>query len=258
LEKKKIRKFYRNYEWVKFSKNIKERDNNKCTKCFRNSSEVVLQVHHSIYYENKKPWEYSWSDCIILCKGCHAREHNLIEPNYGWILISINDLGDLDGVCERKNCNQAIRYEHIAYHPQWGYKIIGSSCIEFLTQEDKFKSRQYINLYKKIAKALYKFNWDKSVHYQRPFISTEYKKSIIRIYEDNLSYQLAFYIGKKRFHNEKPIQPLKKKVLNIEFIKELALIHLMGIIAKERYREEELEVLRDIFKNIRSSINKLC
>jgi len=32
----------------------------------------------------------------------------------------------------------------------------------------------------------------------------------------------------------------------------------MGIIAKERYREEELEVLRDIFKNIRSSINKLC
>jgi len=252
---KKIRKFYRNFKWIEFSNSIKKRDRFKCLKCGRNSEEVTLQVHHNSYYENKKPWEYSLSDCITLCKGCHAREHNLIKPSYGWTLISVSDLGELSGICERKNCNTPIRYEHVAYHPQWGYKTVGSTCIEFLTEEDKFKSRQYIKFYTKIAKALHKFNWEKGkTEKGRPFIGTKYKKSIIRVYENNLSYQLAFYLGNNRHHWEKPIQPLKKKIKNIDFIKELALINLMGIIARERDKEEELEVLRNIFKNTKNSL----
>ncbi len=259
MDIKKIRKFYRNHKWIEFSNKIKERDGNKCTNCSRNEEEVILQVHHNTYYENKKPWEYSPLDCITLCKGCHAREHNLIEPNYGWILISIDDLGGLDGVCERKNCNTAIRYEHIAYHPKWGYKTVGSSCISFLTEEDKFKSHQYIHLYKKIAKALNTFEWSKSQTKKgRYFIFTEYQKSTIRIYKDNSSYQLAFYLGKKRVNWEKPIQPFKKNIPHIELVKELALINLMGIIATERDKKEELKVLQDIYKNLKNSIRNLC
>lgn len=179
----------------------------------------------------------------------------MIEPNYGWTLISIEDLGELDGICERKNCNTAIRYEHLAYHPQWGYKIVGSSCIQFLTDEYKLKSRDYSKIYKKIAKALNKFNWEENkTQKNRVFIFTEYKKSIIRIYEDDFSYQIIYHLGKKKFHWEKPYQAFNKTI-QIELIKELVLIHLMGIIAKERDKEEELEILRDIFKNIKSSIN---
>ena len=255
---KKVRKFYRNHEWIEFSQIIKDRDGNKCIKCLRNHTEVVLQVHHNTYYKDKKPWEYSFSDCITLCKGCHAREHNLTEPVSGWTLFSIDDLGDLDGICERKNCNRAIRYEHIAYHPKWGYKTVGSTCIEFLTEEDKFKSYQYIKFYKKIAKALHEFEWNEGrTEKRRPFIFTEYKKSIIRVYKNNSSYQLAFYIGRKKHEWEKPIQPLEQKILNIEFVKELALIHLMGIIARERDKDKDLEVLQNIFRNIRRSIRNL-
>jgi hypothetical protein len=253
--KEKAKNLYRNIEWIKFSNKIKKRDNFKCFKCGHSSEKVVLQVHHTVYYENRKPWEYFLSDCITLCKGCHAREHNLIEPSYGWILISISDLGDLSGICERKNCNTPIRYEHEAYHPKWGYKTVGSTCIEFLTEKDKFISRQYIKFYTKIAKALNKFNWEKGkTEKGRLFISTKYKKSIIRVYEDNLSYQLAFYLGKNEHDWKIPIQPLKKKIKNIDFIKELALINLMGIIARERDKKEELEVLQNIFKNIKNSL----
>ena len=252
---KKIKNFYRNNQWYNFAKIIKNRDNNQCQNCFRSEDEVILQVHHNMYYENKKPWEYTISDCTTLCKGCHAREHNLIEPSYGWILISIDDLGNLDGLCERKNCNTSIRYEHLAYHPQWGYKIIGSSCIEFLTSEDKFKSHQYLKLYKKLAKDFHKCTWenDKTKKSNRTFLFTKYQKSTIRIYNDNLNYQIGFYV-RKHTKWEKPYNKLLSS--NLEYIKELALINLMGVIAYERSKYEDHKALQNIYRNVRKSIQQ--
>jgi hypothetical protein len=61
-------------------------------------------------------------------------------------------LGALDGICERKNCGTGIRYEHIIYHPNWGYKIVGSTCIDHLTQEDKLLSSDILKMYKQISK----------------------------------------------------------------------------------------------------------
>jgi len=251
VQTKKIRKLYRNSKWLKFAESVKEKDNYKCQYCFRTSKEVILQAHHKVYHKEKKPWEYFLTDCTTLCKGCHAREHNLIEPNYGWTLLSIDDLGALDGICERENCNTAIRYEHIAYHPQWGYKTVGSSCIQFLTEEDKFKSHQYLKLYKKISKALNKFNWEKGkTKKERIFIATKYRKYTIRIYEDNSSYQFTL----KNFPLDKPYQVFKRKISNLEFIKELALITLMGLIARELDKEDEVKALENIFRNIRRSM----
>lgn len=253
---KKIKKFYRNLEWFVFSEVVKSRDNYQCQNCSRNNKEVILQVHHHIYYEGKKPWEYAISDCITLCKGCHAREHGLIEPQYGWTLISIDDLGDLSGICERVNCNTPIRYEHLAYHPQWGYKIIGSSCIEFLTTEDKLKSRQYLKLYRKLGKAFHKCTWEdgKTKNSNRTFLFTEYQKSTIRIYNDNLNYQVGFYRNKNYTKWEKPYNKLSTS--NLDYIKELALINLMGVIAYERDRKEEHTTLQDIYRNVRKSIHE--
>ena len=251
MQTKKIRKLYRNFKWLKFAESVKEKDNYECQHCFRTSKEVILQAHHKVYHKEKKPWEYFLTDCTTLCKGCHAREHNLIEPNYGWTLLSIDDLGALDGICERENCNTAIRYEHIAYHPQWGYKTVGSSCIQFLTEEDKFKSHQYLKLYKKISKALNKFNWEKGkTKKERIFIATKYRKYTIRIYEDNSSYQFTL----KNFPLDKPYQVFKRKISNLEFIKELALITLMGLIARELDKEDEVKALENIFRNIRRSM----
>lgn len=256
MHRKKIKKFYRNYKWIEFSNYVKKRDNYQCQSCMRSQEEVVLQVHHNIYRKEKLIWEYALSDCITLCKGCHAREHGLIEPISGWTLLSIDDLGGLDGICERKNCNTSIRYKHIAYHPQWGYKTVGSECIKFLTEEDKLKSRQYLKLYKKISKVLNSTTWekDKTKKNNKLFIYIKYKKSIIRIYKnnDNFSYQIAFYVRKNKYEWLNIYNKLNH-INNIEIIKELALINLMGIIADERDKVEEHKALQNIYKNIRKS-----
>lgn len=90
-----------------------KRDGHRCLNCERPSNKVILQVHHEIYIPNKAPWDYSLSDCRTLCKRCHAKEHGIIEPDKGWSLISIDDLGDIAGLCERQNCGKNIRYEHL-------------------------------------------------------------------------------------------------------------------------------------------------
>lgn len=257
MDRKKIKKFYKNYRWIEFSEKVKKRDNYKCQHCMRSQEEVILQVHHEVYKKGKLIWEYVLSDCITLCKGCHAREHGLIEPTYGWTLISINDLGGLDGICERKNCNTPIRYEHIAYHPQWRYKTVGSTCIEFLTEKDKLKSREYLKLYKKISKILNTTIWEngKTKKNNKPFIYMEYNKSILRIYgnNNNFSYQIAFFLKKNRYEWLDIYNKLQN-INNIEIIKELGLINLMGEIAKERDKKEEHKALQNIYKNIRKSI----
>jgi len=80
---KEPRKLWKNEKWYNFSDRVKERDEYKCLQCKRGRVEVTLQVHHEIYIPNKSPWEYSLSDCRTLCKGCHAKEHNLIEGSLG-------------------------------------------------------------------------------------------------------------------------------------------------------------------------------
>jgi len=259
--KKKNKNLYKNIEWINFSEKVKKRDNYICQHCGRNEKKVILQVHHRIYKENKYIWEYALSDCISLCKGCHAREHGIIEPTYGWTLVNIIDLGELNGRCERKNCNTPIRYEHIAYHPKWGYKSVGSKCIEFLTEKDKLKSKEYLDLYKKISRVLNSTTWkqDRTKKNNKPFIYMEYQKSIIRIYgeekKSTFAYQIAFYLGKnKNFEWNKIYSMGLESINNIENIKELALINLMGIIAKIKDKLEEYNVLRDIYINIKKSV----
>jgi len=78
---KKQRKIYVNDKWYRFSARVKNRDGNKCLRCDRGEAEAILQVHHEIPVKGKAPWEYALSDCRTLCKGCHAREHNLVEPD---------------------------------------------------------------------------------------------------------------------------------------------------------------------------------
>ena len=50
---KKVRKFYRNHEWVEFSKIIKDRDGNKCIKCFRNHTKCMclFEIKFSLWLE---------------------------------------------------------------------------------------------------------------------------------------------------------------------------------------------------------------
>lgn len=122
---------YKNEVWKEFRKDIIESDGYVCAHCGRNSFEVVLQVHHKNYIKGRKLWEYASEDCITLCRGCHAMEHGIIMPNFGWEYVCDEDLGDLIGECE--NCGNNMRYAFHIYHEKWGCIQVGRQCCDNLT-----------------------------------------------------------------------------------------------------------------------------
>ena len=247
---KSPKKLWTNEEWYSFCVSIKQRDGNRCTHCHRASSEVTLQVHHEIYVPNKAPWEYSLSDCITLCKGCHAREHGLIEPQRGWTLISIDDLGDLIGTCERKGCNSSIRYEHLTYHPNWGYKTVGSTCIEHLTQADIALSSDVLKIYKKISDFVHKSEWSHGYTRKgKKYLEAVYNRSHkIRIYGKNNYYAFQVILKEvgERSYSYNDVINMKGKPL--EQVQELAFIVLKG---KTTDSNKEKELLRELYRNIK-------
>ncbi|MEW6991244.1 hypothetical protein AADZ91_11185 [Colwelliaceae bacterium 6441] len=195
------------------------------------------------------PWEYAVSDCISLCKGCHAREHGLIEPNEGWSLLSIDDLGDLDGICERTNCGTPIRYEHQTYHPNWGYKIVGSTCIEHLTKKDQKLSGKILSLYKVISNFVHSDKWIQGyTKNNKSFKENRYKHHKVRIYGENSNYSFQIAIKEYgiRWHDYKDVINVHGK--SFEEAKELAFIALKGTLAKD---EKEKVLFRSLYRNIK-------
>ena len=88
-------KQYRKPSWKERCRQIIELDGGTCQVCGRKEPDVVLQVHHKKYIQGKKPWEYNQQDLITLCKGCHAREHNILSdaiPQSGWKYEGVDDL----------------------------------------------------------------------------------------------------------------------------------------------------------------------
>lgn len=245
---KEPRKLYINEKWYEFSHRVKSRDNYACLQCNRKEPEVVLQVHHEKYIKGQAPWDYSLSDCRTLCKGCHARSHGLIEPDRGWTLISIDDLGGLDGTCKRNGCGAEIRYEHQTYHPSWGYMVVGSTCIEHLTQKDRLISSSTLKHYKNISEFVHSDDWDEGyTKNSKKYLKHKYKHHAIRIYgeENRYAYQLVLKEKGVRWHDFKDI--IKVHNRGLPEVKEIAYIVLKGTISES---EEEKSTLREIYKTI--------
>ncbi len=246
--KKQKRRSYQNELWLQFSEQVKKRDNYKCLKCGRSQSKVVLQTHHKIYRPELEPWQYALSDCITFCKGCHAEQHGIIEPKHGWTLISIEDLGGLYGICERKGCGTEIRYEHNTYHPQFGYKTVGSTCVEHLTKEDQFLSKEVLRVFRNISKFIDESIWEQGITKKlKNYIFTTYSHHQIRIYgrENFYAFQIALKKkGEKWFTFHKTIRTRNK---NLNQVKELGYIVLKGLTTED---DEEKKLLRNIYKRI--------
>lgn len=111
----------------------------------------------------KKPWEYDIEDLEVLCKGCHAREHDILEPSHDWTLIEVAHNGRSGYRCERqksinKSCNVKIVFEHLVYHPKVGYRIVGSTCIDHLTESDQKISKDVRNFENKFQERMNKLS----------------------------------------------------------------------------------------------------
>lgn len=125
-------KDYRNTAWLEFREKAFEALGYCCQRCHRSDDDVVLQVHHKVYIDGRKPWEYNLSDCEVLCSGCHAREHGHVKPDYDWNLSHSNDLGSTIGTCEL--CGSTLRFEFHVFHNDWSEPmVVGTVCCDNLT-----------------------------------------------------------------------------------------------------------------------------
>lgn len=123
---------YSHTNWLLFRQEIIKLDGGRCVRCSRGPEHgAVLQVHHKAYAPGRPPWEYPYSECETLCKGCHAAEHGIIMPRAGWTHLGTDDLGDLTGNCEL--CGTEIRYVYAIEHPTWGAMAVGTDCCDKLT-----------------------------------------------------------------------------------------------------------------------------
>jgi hypothetical protein len=172
-------KDYRNEKWFEFRDYIFQNKGKVCEICNRDANTTVIQCHHEHYDADKEIWEYDIEDITVVCKGCHAREHEILEPNDGWSLIQIidNGAGNLVGKCEREKgngepCNEDIRYEHVIVHPKiHGEKIVGSTCIDHLTEKSKGLAKEY----RDVSGILLKIN-KKIDDLDKPWITDNFSK----------------------------------------------------------------------------------
>jgi hypothetical protein len=63
--------------------------------------------------------------------GCHAREHGKIMPDSDWELSYEDDLGGLEGTCDK--CGTELRYVFYIWHKLWGSLAVGTNCCDKLT-----------------------------------------------------------------------------------------------------------------------------
>jgi hypothetical protein len=188
---------YTKNEWKEYSKGIIESDGSRCAICGRSNDEVILQVHHKKYIKNKLPWEYASKDCITICKGCHAAEHGIIKPKFGWEYIGDEDLEDLIGTCD--HCGTSLRYVFYIFHRDWGTIKVGTLCCDNLTDTQiASNKRETLHRYKdRQARFLKSKRW-----------KTESKTSKIRqnlfdveITEENNSFSLTIHNIKGKNYN---------------------------------------------------------
>ena len=62
--------------WKKKRNSILKRDNFECQMC---QGEEMLDVHHKLYIDGHRLWEYEDKDLITVCKSCHSEEHTIIR-----------------------------------------------------------------------------------------------------------------------------------------------------------------------------------
>ena len=123
---------YRTKDWKNFRAEVIRLDGGACTECGRGPTDgVTLHVHHKAYLPGKKPWQYPYDMCHTLCGGCHAAQHGLIPPKFGWEYAGWEDLGDLTGTCDC--CGTAIRYSFMVAHADWFPMEVGEICCDNLT-----------------------------------------------------------------------------------------------------------------------------
>jgi|GEM_PF-2528274 len=277
---------YRNKEWFALRERYFETYGKRCFKCERGEDEAVIQLHHTFYDHSRKIWEYDLEDLECLCSGCHAREHKILEPNDGWHLLEVEDLGAMSGNCKRQKslntpCNQAIRYEYHVYHPEVGHRIVGSECVDHLTEEGKETLLEIRELFKVKTKIKAKYNLfeDKPLNQlnRKPWkLGNKKKPYLLRydgrkeiegksldicafFYNSSFNHCIQIYKNNKQVRFEKTVGKNKGTVSNNvygDLIQLQKLITLIDLCSKAQMEDKTL-VATAYYNEIKILLNEL-
>lgn len=81
----------RDWRWLKFSDELKERRGYECEICGLERSETrCLQAHHLGYLSNRLPWEYPDEKMLVVCDECHHNIHDHADKLWNKALESRN------------------------------------------------------------------------------------------------------------------------------------------------------------------------
>lgn len=191
---------YRSSDWSRFRAEVLRLDGYTCTRCGKGeASGVKLHVHHKQYLPGHKPWDYPHDMCEVLCAGCHAAEHGIIPPRFGWSLEGYDDLGDMIGVCE--NCSTLHRHSFFITHPNWRPMEVGTDCCDNLTCTQAASDHiESLKRYQQRRKTFVSSRrWQPS--YPNGEECRRHKNIHIAIARDGLAFRLRinFTLGKKTF-----------------------------------------------------------
>jgi hypothetical protein len=113
----------RDPRWKAFREESIQHHGNQCKTCGQfTSRERSLHVHHKRYGRNLEPWDYPFSDVVVLCEECHDRIHecetvwrNKIRTMPPWVagewIELLNTLTELD---DHTLANFAARARNLA------------------------------------------------------------------------------------------------------------------------------------------------
>lgn len=164
---------------------------------------------------------------------------NEIEPSTGWVLSHIVNLENKRNFCQNKGCGKVIKYEYHIFHKKCGYKIVGSTCVNYLTDEEKLLGKKVIGYFKKINTIFEKSEQDLTKN-KTSFLCISHKKNLVKIYENHK----GFHTIKKKGRNLDFGNKFTYKNKSFYLVKKLAIIALIGISTEN---ESDKEILRNIY-----------
>ena len=131
--KNEFHRLYKRREWFRFRQKCMALAGWACQRCGKTQNKAPLQIHHPHYTAGLNPWEYDPRFCVVLCKGCHAREHGKIKPLEGWVLVHSDwDHGEPTGPTHCEHCETPMEWHNDLWHPDWGVITVGYDCAEKL------------------------------------------------------------------------------------------------------------------------------
>lgn len=132
----------RKAEWQKFRSQIIELDGGGCVRCGKSPDEgAILHVHHKEYIAGRDYWDYPIETMETLCAGCHAKEHGIISPDCGWVLVNDEDHGFI-GEESCNYCGAPLRYSYRIEHSNWPTMDVGRDCCNLLTRTSEASERE--------------------------------------------------------------------------------------------------------------------